>query len=176
MMRRVPQEAVLSTEYSFRTGNACFLHRMPLKMRRVPQEPVLSTARIFRTIEGPLRYRMPQTAERRRALPVANDAKPKMKRALPAASTTNTRNEKALPAASITNTRKEKVLPATNATTARKEVFPLTQREGQCEKRSPPHRGKQKENDIKNRSLSNLGCDVGLEPTTPRTTIWCSTN
>ena len=20
------------------------------------------------------------------------------------------------------------------------------------------------------------GCDVGLEPTTPRTTIWCSTN
>ena len=72
MMRRVPQEAVLSTEYSFRTGNACFLHRMPLKMRRVPQEAFLSTARIFRTIEGPLRYRMPQTAERRRALPAAN--------------------------------------------------------------------------------------------------------
>ncbi len=21
-----------------------------------------------------------------------------------------------------------------------------------------------------------FGCDVGLEPTTPRTTIWCSTN
>ena len=38
---------------------------MPLKMRRVPQEAFLSTARIFRTIEGPLRYRMPQTAERR---------------------------------------------------------------------------------------------------------------
>ena len=72
MMRRVPQEAVLSTEYSFRTGNACFLHRMPLKMRRVPQEPVLSTECVFRTVGGPLRYRMPQTAERRRALPAAN--------------------------------------------------------------------------------------------------------
>ncbi len=31
------------------------------KMRRVPQEAFLSTARIFRTIEGPLRYRMHQT-------------------------------------------------------------------------------------------------------------------
>ena len=57
-MRRVSQKAVLRTEYSFCTGNACFLHRMPLKMRRVPQEAFLSTARIFRTIEGPLRYRM----------------------------------------------------------------------------------------------------------------------
>lgn len=37
-------------------------------------------------------------------------------------------------------------------------------------------RGKEKENDVKNRSHSHLGCDVGLEPTTPRTTIWCSTN
>ena len=116
MMRRVPQKAVLRTEYPFCTGNACFLHRMPLKMRRVPQEPVLSTECVFRTIGCPLRYRMPQTAERRRALP--------------AASTTNTRNEKALPAA--------------NATTARKEVFPLTQRGVRCKKRSPPHRGKTK--------------------------------
>ena len=33
----------------------------PLKMRRVPQEAFLSTARIFRTIGGPLRYRMPTT-------------------------------------------------------------------------------------------------------------------
>ena len=72
MMRRVPQETVLRTEYPFRTGNACFLHRMPLKMRRVPQEPVLSTECVFRTVGGPLRYRMPQTAERRRALPAAN--------------------------------------------------------------------------------------------------------
>ena len=37
-------------------------------------------------------------------------------------------------------------------------------------------RGKEKENDVNNRSHSHLGCDVGLEPTTPRTTIWCSTN
>ena len=29
------------------------------EMRRVPQEAFLSTARIFRTIGGPLRYRMP---------------------------------------------------------------------------------------------------------------------
>ena len=33
----------------------------PLKMRRVPQEAFLSTARMFRTIGGPLRYRMPDT-------------------------------------------------------------------------------------------------------------------
>ena len=152
-MRRVPREAVLRTEYPFRTGNACFLHRMPLKMRHVPREPVLSTARIFRTIGCPLRYRMPQTAERRRALPVANDAKPKMKRALPATSITNTRNEKSL--------------PATNATTARKEVFPLTQRGGQCEKRSPPHRGKQKENDIKIVLFPIWGAMWGSNPRHP---------
>ncbi len=47
------------TEYLFRTVEACFLHRMLPKMRRVPQEAFLSTARIFRTIGGPLRYRMP---------------------------------------------------------------------------------------------------------------------
>lgn len=36
--------------------------------------------------------------------------------------------------------------------------------------------GNKKESDSKNRSQNQLGCDVGLEPTTPRTTIWCSTN
>ena len=36
--------------------------------------------------------------------------------------------------------------------------------------------GNKKESESKNRSQNNLGCDVGLEPTTPRTTIWCSTN
>ena len=92
MICSVPERGA-DTEYPFRTGNACFLHRMPQKMRRVPQEPVFYTECVFRTVEGPLRYRMPQTAERRRALP----------------------------AASITNTKKEKVLPAANATTARKE-------------------------------------------------------
>ena len=55
----VPEKGVSGTEYLFRTGKACFLHRMPLKMRRVPQEPVFCTARIFRTVGGPLRYRMP---------------------------------------------------------------------------------------------------------------------
>ena len=34
---------------------------MPLKMRRVPQEAFLSTECVFRTVEGPLRYRMPQS-------------------------------------------------------------------------------------------------------------------
>ena len=57
-VRRVPEEAVFGTEYLFRTGKACFLHRMPLMMRRVPQEAFLSTARIFRTPVGPLRYRV----------------------------------------------------------------------------------------------------------------------
>ena len=55
----VPEKGVSGTEYLLRTRNACFLHRMPLKMRRVPQEPVFCTARIFRTVGGPLRYRMP---------------------------------------------------------------------------------------------------------------------
>ena len=32
----VPEKGVSGTEYLFRTGKACFLHRMPLKMRRVP--------------------------------------------------------------------------------------------------------------------------------------------
>ena len=35
-MRRVPEKAVFDTEYLFRTVEACFLHRMLLKMRRVP--------------------------------------------------------------------------------------------------------------------------------------------
>ena len=60
-MRRVLEKPVFDTEYLFRTVEACFLHRMPLKIRRVPQEAFLSTARIFRTIGGPLRYRMLDT-------------------------------------------------------------------------------------------------------------------
>ena len=118
-MRRVPQKAVLRTEYPFRTGNACFLHRMPLKMRRVPQEAFLSTARIFCTIEGPLRYRMPQSQNEKglqRVLQI-----PERRRALPASSITKPKRRKALPATSITNTKKENALPASNATTARKE-------------------------------------------------------
>ena len=57
-MRRVPEKAVFGTEYSFRTGEAYFLHRMPQKMRRVPQEAFLSTARIFRTGEACFWYRV----------------------------------------------------------------------------------------------------------------------
>ena len=82
MMRRVPREAVLRTEYPFCTGNACFLHREPLKTRRVHQEPLYGTARPFRTPGGPLRYRMlhrqkgerpclrriPQTARKEKAI------------------------------------------------------------------------------------------------------------
>ena len=55
----VPQELVFGTEYLSRTVEACFLHRMLLKMHRVPQEAFLSTARIFRTIGGRFRYRVP---------------------------------------------------------------------------------------------------------------------
>ena len=54
----VPEKGVSGTEYSFRTVEACFLHRMLPKTRRVPQEAVLRTARIFRTTGGPLWYRM----------------------------------------------------------------------------------------------------------------------
>ena len=57
-MRRVLQEAFLSTEYPFRTVEACFLHRMLLKMRRVPEEAVFDTARIFRTVEACFWYRV----------------------------------------------------------------------------------------------------------------------
>ena len=57
-MRRVPEEAVFGTEYLFRTGKACFLHRMLLKMRRVPQEAVFCTAYIFRTVEAYFWYRV----------------------------------------------------------------------------------------------------------------------
>ena len=51
-MRSVHQKAVSGTEYPFRTGQACFLHRMLLKMRRVPQEAFLSTECQFRTVEA----------------------------------------------------------------------------------------------------------------------------
>ena len=63
---------ILARNLTKNPPEACFEHGGPLKMRRVPQEAFLSTECVFRTVEGPLRYRMPQTAERRRALPVAN--------------------------------------------------------------------------------------------------------
>ena len=68
----VPEKGVSGTEYPSCTGNACFLHRMPLKMRRVPEEAFLSTARIFRTVGGPIRYRILRMPEKRRALPALN--------------------------------------------------------------------------------------------------------
>ena len=45
-MRRVPEEAVFGTEYLFRTVEACFAHRMLLKMRPVRQEAAFGTARL----------------------------------------------------------------------------------------------------------------------------------
>ena len=68
----VPEKGVSGTEYPFRTVEAYFLHRMPQKMRRVPEEAFLSTARIFRTVGGPLRYRILRMPEKRRALPAPN--------------------------------------------------------------------------------------------------------
>ena len=58
-LHSVPQEPVLRTEYLFRTGEACFLHRMLQKTLRVPQEAVLRTECQFRTVGGRFRYRMP---------------------------------------------------------------------------------------------------------------------
>ena len=63
-MRRVPEKAVLRTEYPFRTGKACFLHRMPLNARRVPQEAFFDTECVFRTVGGCFRYRISRTDTR----------------------------------------------------------------------------------------------------------------
>ena len=68
----VPEKGDSGTVYSFRTVEARFLHRMLPKMRRVPEEAFLSTARIFRTVGGPLRYRILRMPEKRRALPALN--------------------------------------------------------------------------------------------------------
>ena len=68
----VPEKGVSGTEYPSCTVEAYFLHRMPQKMRRVPEEAFLSTARIFRTVGGPLRYRILRMPEKRRALPALN--------------------------------------------------------------------------------------------------------
>ncbi len=145
-------------------------------MRRVPQEAFLSTARIFRTIEGPLRYRMPlsqkgewyclqrvsQIPKRRKHCRYRMPQKPKMRRALPAAS--------------ITNTKKEKGIACIECHNCQKRGFPPDPKRRPMQKAQPASSGKTKRERHQNRSLSNLGCDVGLEPTTPRTTIWCSTN
>ena len=56
--RRVPEKAVLRTECLFRTVEACFLHRMLLKMRRVPQEGVSGTEYLSRTVEACFLHRM----------------------------------------------------------------------------------------------------------------------
>ena len=63
-MRSVHQKGVSGTKYPFRTGKACFLHRMLLKMRRVPQEAFLSTECQFRTVGGCFRYRISRTDTR----------------------------------------------------------------------------------------------------------------
>ena len=88
LLHSVPEKGVSGTEYSFRTVGACFLHRMPLRMRRVPQEAFLSTARIFRTVEGPLRYRMLQAVKMRKGItwlgPAAQQAALCYSRYLPA--------------------------------------------------------------------------------------------
>lgn len=57
----IPYQGGSVTENAFGTTGACFAHRVSLKMRRVPEEAFLSTACIFRTPEGPPRYRMPTT-------------------------------------------------------------------------------------------------------------------
>ena len=104
-LHSVPEKGVSVTENAFGTTGACFAHRVPLKMRRVPQEAFLSTACIFGTREGPLRYRMPTiqppgtpstpnhlatTAHHSTpSTPVPNATKPEMGKALPAANLSN---------------------------------------------------------------------------------------
>ena len=46
-MRRVPEKGVSGTEYSFRTVEACFLHRMLSKGYSVPETPFSGTEQIF---------------------------------------------------------------------------------------------------------------------------------
>ena len=71
------------------------------------------------------------------------------------------------PVPNATNGRKEKSIACSEYHKAKmrrafacSECHSCQKRGVRCEKRSPPHRGKQKESDIKNRSLSNLGCDI----------------
>ncbi len=45
-------------ENAFGTRGACFAHQAPQKMRRVPQEAVLRTEYLFGTREGGFRYRI----------------------------------------------------------------------------------------------------------------------
>ena len=174
---------------SFRTVEGRFRYRISLPYRRSLFFAPHASENASRTPGSHFEHRM-RIPYRRRPSPVPNATNGRKEKSIACSEYHKAKNEKALPATNATKPKMRKhclqrvsqiperrrALPVPNATTARKEVFPLTQRGVRCEKRSPPHRGKQKENDIKNRSLSNLGCDVGLEPTTPRTTIWCSTN
>ena len=92
---------------------------------------------------------------------------PYRRRPSPVPNATNGRKERSIACSEYHKAKNEKALPAANATTARKEVFPLTQRGGQCEKRSPPHRGKQKENDIKIVLFPIWGAMWGSNPRHP---------
>ena len=62
-------------------------------MRRVPQEAFLSTARIFRTIGGPLRYRMPQSQKGERHCLQLVSQMPKRRRLPAAKATTAKKEE-----------------------------------------------------------------------------------
>ena len=92
---------------------------------------------------------------------------PYRRRPSPAPNATNGRKEKSIACSEYHKAKNDKALPAANAKTARKEVFPLTQRGVQCEKRSPPHRGKQKENDIKIVLFPIWGAMWGSNPRHP---------
>ena len=62
----------MSQLFSGKDIEACFLHRVLQKMRRVPQEAFLSTECLFRTVGGGFRYRISQTPERSRVSPASN--------------------------------------------------------------------------------------------------------
>ena len=65
-------------------------------MRRIPEEAFLSTARIFGTVGCPFWYRILQMPEKRRALPAPNATKPERGKALLVPNATNARKGKGI--------------------------------------------------------------------------------
>ena len=92
--------------------------------------------------------------------PVPNATNGRKEKSIACSEYHKAKRRRALPAASITNTRKEKSIACSKCQSCQK-------RGGQCEKRSPPHREKQKENDIKIVLFPIWGAMWGSNPRHP---------
>ena len=147
-----PPDPFLAPSDQFRTREGCFWHRISLPYRRSLFFTPNASENAPRTTGGLFEHGT-HIPYHRRPSPVPNATKPK-------------RRSHCLQRVSQIPKRR-KALPASNATTARKEVFPLTQRGGQCKKRSSPRRGKQKENDIKIVLFPIWGAMWGSNPRHP---------